>query len=246
MPTGFDMIQEAAVYLGEGRSTLAQLQSQLWPKHIKRAANYLARHTWHRYKALYCDIIGPNNPNNNNSPIGQHQYRMPAVPFEESAATINDGSGNTWPIGIKTPSQMDNDYWLWRNNPAIYVGIPFTLIARGANEFELFWTPSYSCQKGISIEGYYDYQDWDLADPFPDDEPYYDAVLIGAQFFRCDELSDDARYANKMANKKGMFDEMVTDLYAKSVTQNEARRQGGPGAGIARMGPWSGQAGGGS
>ena len=148
MPTGFELIYEAQMKLGEPRSTLAQLQSSMWPRHLRKAANRMARSTWCRYKRVYHDILQ-----------GQHHYYLPCVPFELRAVTIKDTSGAVWTIGVKTPEEMDESYWLWRTNPAIYTGLPSTLVAYGTNECELFYSPSYGAQNGLMLEGYYDYQD---------------------------------------------------------------------------------------
>lgn len=227
--TGLDFIEDAKVRLGESQSTSAQQQSMLYPRHVRWAADKLARDTWALYRNAVTDIID-----------GQVEYSIPSRPFRLMAVCVNDGSGNIRPLDAITPETVDIQYGNWRtSNPtSTYQGVPEFYLPEGLLEYKLFPTPNYSVQDGLLVGGYYGVDKWwNMADDSPLPEAYDEAIVMGTAWRRCVEMQRvDPTYASLIAQYKSEFESLKRDLYRESLGANAARRSGAVPAGGGRLG----------
>lgn len=210
-------------------------QAQLWPRHVRRAANDVAKLTWSLQRTATIDVVA-----------NQVQYTMPSRMFYVSTVCVNDGFGNIWPLGSSNEALADNQLWNWRASGNVtgptYQGVPSACIVEGLQTFKLIPVPNYSVEDGLIVGGYFGVDKWwSMSDecPLPDDEEYNEAVEVGACYRRCMEMkSVDPLYAAGAVDYKLQADEIIRNLYRQSTTANQSRRDGTiPSLGN-RMGNW--------
>ena len=228
MNTGYDIIAQAQLECGETRSTLPQLQAQMWPRHLIQAANEIAQRHKVRYMQARHDVVQ-----------GRWEYTIPYAPFKLCAVTVTDNNGNTWPCAMLTPADMDDLYWLWRSNGGNFTGIPSFYVVEGTQNFLLYWTPNFTSQNGLNIEGFWDCSDWQLDQPSPIGPQYDFAIRRRAQLMRCQELITDQNYQLRVAGFQRDFDSEMGRLYGNRIRHNPRSRVGGPGSRGKQLSVWS-------
>lgn len=230
--TGTEIIAEGKLILGETTSTAAQLQSQLWTRHVYRAADYLARQT----RSLY---LGCRHDVTNNA----QEYCLPFPPFEIRAATVRDQQGNIWPLAFIRPEDADDQYPWWRQQApnAPLQGTPTFAIMEGLNRFKVYPIPDYTAALGFEFEGYFGVgSDWVQATELPFPEMcFHEAVVYGACVRRCREMMSSPDYANKLPEMKSAYLDLENQCYRISCESSEARRNAGPPSPGKPFGAWS-------
>lgn len=230
--TGFDIVSEVQVLLGESLSTTAQQQSMLYPRHVARTLDEIARKTWSLFDTAVCDIIA-----------GQAEYVMPHRPYELRSVCANDGNGNIYPLAALTVQQADDQFYNWQNTSTpgpLWTGVPGYYI----NEINKFWllpVPNYNQQAGLIVRGYFGvdlFYTLDMCIPLP--EGYQECVVMGTAYRRCREMKPrNSDYAAMMADYDRDYHRLLNRLYAESIRRTSATRNSIPSSGR-QLSYWSG------
>jgi hypothetical protein len=222
---GFDIMAEVQVRLRESQSTVAQQQSMIYLRHVRRALDEVGRRTWSLFDTAVCDLIA-----------NQVEYVMPRRPFELRSVSINDSNGNIFPIAGLTVSDADEQFPNWRNTNVggpLWSGVPTYYVDEGSNRFWLLPTPSYNQQAGLLIAGYYGVDKWytmDMCIPLP--EGYDEAVTLATAWRRCVEMApQDPLYREMLPDYKRDFEEICCRLYSERIRRTEASRNTIPSSG---------------
>lgn len=229
METGIDMISYCQLVLGETKSTAAQLQSQLWPIHMRDSASFIAKKAHNLYLSARHDIID-----------GQVEYCLPYSPFEIRAVNVVSATGNIYPLASIRPEDMDDGYYLWRNNPAAWTGTPMYFVTEGADRYKLYPTPNYFAQNGLNIEGYFDCKFWQMPDCSPLPSHCDEGIKMGAIYRRCREMASNPDYAQKLKLFENDYEAQKNLAVRISTEHDEAHRNGGPPSMGKSLGAWGG------
>jgi hypothetical protein len=230
--TGQEIIDEVQVRLQESLSTTALQQSQLYPRHARRAADKVARNYHCLFATATTDLIS-----------GQVQYEIPKRPFRSESIRVNAGNGVTFPIDGLDFAAANSKFPNWTQSPPVWQGVPQFYVDSGGTTIYLVPVPNYGVQDGLLIDGYYGVDKWwDMEDDCPLPESYMDTgiVVLGAVIERCSEmLGTDPIYAAKKKDAEIDYDKLHRQLNRERIGRSEATRNAIPTRGK-RLGAWSG------
>ena len=220
--TGNDYIFECQTLLGESLSTSAQQQSQLYPRHVMRAANTVAERTYCLYRSAVCDLVS-----------GQAEYESPYRPYKETSVCVKDTMGNIYPLASIEVETANARYPLWQNNPVgsvqNYTGQPMFYIPEGLKAFRLFPIPNYNAHDGLIVSGYFGVDEWwDMTQesPLPKGTAWDQAVVTCTARYRCEEMiRQDPTYKDVYVIHKANMKEQLNHLYGVAMQANKSRTE---------------------
>ena len=233
--TGQEMIDEIQVRLQESLSTSALQQGMLYPRHVRRAADKVARDFFCLYATSTTDLIA-----------NQTSYEFPIRPFRFDRLRVDQGNGVITPIAGISPDAADSKFPNWTGQPPVLQGVPQFYVDAGSDTLALVPTPNYSVQDGIYTDGYFGVdQWWDMEDDCPLNEAYDEIIIVGALIRRCSEMmGTDPIYAVKKKDAQDPHNEdgypaLSRRHYRERIGRSEATRNAIPSRGK-RLGAWSG------
>lgn len=229
------MIDEIQVRLQESLSTTALQQSQLYPRHVRRAADKVARDHHCLFATASTDLIS-----------GQVQYDIPKRPFRLESVRVNAANGVIFPIAGKGFDSANSDFPNWTSSPPVWQGVPQFYVDSGGKTFYVVPVPDYGAQDGLLVDGYFGVDEWwDMEDDCPLPEGYEEIIIAGALIRRCDEMlgSDPIYAAKKAAAENPRSETSYSALHRRCarerIGRSEATRNAIPSRGK-RLGAWSG------
>jgi hypothetical protein len=184
--TGYAIIEQAKLLLEEDKSTEADMQSQLWPTHVKKAANFVAREldARHSVNKIKLNLNRGERFVSNNSGY-PFPYKITGVFCYGMPGLV------AYPLKPTDEDTLTADFPIWMSDNLIYWGYPTHYVKPGetADSTIIIWPPpSYSIQNGLIINGYVDCEDWKLGEPCPLGPTCAMAVKFLAGFYRCVEM----------------------------------------------------------
>lgn len=230
---GNDMIEECQLRNQESLSTTAAQQSMLYPDHVRRSADTIARTLHILFATSETDIIS-----------GQLQYVLPKRPFRSESFRANDGNGNVFPLTALNTEAANSKFYNWNAQPPaspVWQGLPQFIVDNGGADVYILPVPNYNCQGGLMIDGYFGVDKWwNMNDDSPLEEGYDEVIIVGACIRRCMEMiTVDNGYSTRLPLYQGQYSDLMRRHYRERIGRSEATRQAVPSRGK-RLGSWAG------
>ena len=212
-------IGQAQVLLAEGMSTLPQSQTMLYPQHVWRTADEIARATFAVYGHVATSLVST-----------QPYYTLPYSAKQVRAVSIVDGNGNVRPVEYASPEEANQFRNQWNANTNVWEGLPEYYLVENQNQVNLFPVSNYAATNGLIVSAYQGVAEWwDMASLSPLPEWADELLTQGIVVRRCREMMmNDPRYAQVLPVYEKSYNDRLAAKVAEVQKQTSDLRAGPP------------------